>query len=435
MRKVWIGIAAAVLALIVFESLNHHPSPGPDDSAPLPLAYVAAEGKVEAMPGYDVDVGTGELNGRIARIFVKERDPVRKGQIVASLANEDLQALVTQAEHELTVARARLTEVESGARKEEILEARAHLQGATARMEEARDELRRSRELHQRRMVSQATLDSAEAAFKAAQAAVDEAAQRKKLLEEGPKPETVRLYRDQVQLAAATLDYARARLEKTLIRSPIDGTVIERYLDEGEGVDAGNPHPGDRRPQQALGRRRGRRDRHRKGSRGPDRPDHVQCLPRTDFPGDRPRNRQLCWGAQSPPEKSRSQPRLEGRSGEDRIRGKDTAAPRDDGRREDHAGRLQTTEGLKQCDFRSPGCAFTSSSNPCAKPRLQEFRPSKGLTAVQKSIKTGPHSALARAIPVSHRTGRQFGRTRTLPGFSYSRVVLEYHLLADRQQQ
>jgi HlyD family secretion protein len=236
MRKLWIGIAAAVLALVLFESLNHRSSPAPEDSPPLRLAYVAAEGKVEAMPGYDVDVGTGELNGRIARIFVKERDPVRKGEIVASLANEDLQALVTQAEHELTVARARLAELESGARKEEIQEARAHLEGATARMEEARDELRRSRELHQRRMVSQANLDSAEAAFKAAQAAVDEAAQREKLLEEGPKPETVRLYRDQVQLARATLDYARARLEKTLIRSPIDGTVIERYLDEGEGV-------------------------------------------------------------------------------------------------------------------------------------------------------------------------------------------------------
>ncbi len=236
MRKVWIGIAAAVLGLIVFESLSHRSSPAPDDSAPLRLAYVAAEGTVEAMPGYDVDVGTGELNGRIARIFVKERDQVRRDQVVASLANEDLQALVTQAEQELTVARARLTELESGARKEEILEARARLQGATARMEEARDELRRNRELHQRRMVSQATLDAAEATFKAAQAAVDEAAQGKRLLEEGPKPETVRLYRDQVQLAEATLDYARARLDKTLIRSPIEGTVIERYLNEGEGV-------------------------------------------------------------------------------------------------------------------------------------------------------------------------------------------------------
>jgi multidrug resistance efflux pump len=85
-------------------------------------------------------------------------------------------------------------------------------------------------------MIPQSTLDTAEAAYKSAQAAVDEATQRKKLLVEGPKPQTVQLYRDQVQQAAAALDYYRKRLNKTIIRSPIDGTVVERYLDEGEGV-------------------------------------------------------------------------------------------------------------------------------------------------------------------------------------------------------
>jgi multidrug resistance efflux pump len=103
-------------------------------------------------------------------------------------------------------------------------------------MEESRNQLKRDRDLRKQKMIPQATLDASQAAFKAAQAAVDEAEQRKKLLEEGPKPETVQLYRNQVQQAEAALDYYRKRLDKTLIRSPIDGTVIERYLDEGEGV-------------------------------------------------------------------------------------------------------------------------------------------------------------------------------------------------------
>ena len=127
-NKIWMAAAAAILIIfvIVYAMFTHHSAPDPDDTAPLRLAYVAAEGKVETMPGYDVDVGTSELNGRIAKIFVKEGEQVHKGQTVAELENEDLQAQVTQGERELQVAQARLTELESGARKEEIKEADAY---------------------------------------------------------------------------------------------------------------------------------------------------------------------------------------------------------------------------------------------------------------------------------------------------------------------
>jgi ABC exporter DevB family membrane fusion protein len=235
-QYIWIASAAVILILGIYALFTRHSATDADDAAPLRLAYVAAEGKVEAMPGYDVDVGTSELNGRIAKIFVKEGEQVHKGQTVAELENEDLQAQVTQGERELTVVKARLTELESGARPEEIKEADARLKGDSARLDEARNQLQRNRDLRKQHMISQATLDAAEAAFKAAQAAVNESTQRKLLLVKGPKPETVQLYRDQVQQAAATLDYYRMRLDKTIIRSPIDGTVIERYLDEGEGV-------------------------------------------------------------------------------------------------------------------------------------------------------------------------------------------------------
>lgn len=236
MKKIWIGSVVLILAFIAYAFFHLGSTPSPDTGAPLRLAYVAAEGKLDTRPGFDVDVGIGELNGSIARIFVKVGDQVRKGQTVVMLENTDLKAQVVQGEQELVVARTRLAEVEAGARKEEILAAAARLAGAEARLEEAGLQFRRNRELRQQGAIPQAPFDAAEATFKAAQAAVAEAAQQKKLLEAGPKPETVRLYRDQVKLAETTLDYYRRRLDKTNIRSPIDGTIIERYLDEGEGV-------------------------------------------------------------------------------------------------------------------------------------------------------------------------------------------------------
>jgi HlyD family secretion protein len=85
-------------------------------------------------------------------------------------------------------------------------------------------------------MVSSATLDERQRAHDAARAAADQAGQRKHLLEAGPRTETLALYENQVRLAEAALAYNRRLLDKTYVRSPIAGTVIQRYLDEGEGV-------------------------------------------------------------------------------------------------------------------------------------------------------------------------------------------------------
>ncbi len=236
MKRIWIGAGIVVVVLIAYGLVDYPASSPAQSNASLRAAWVAAEGKVETMPGFDVDLGTGELSGRIARILVKPGDQVEKAQIVIVLENDDLQAQVQRGEKERVVAERRLTEIKSGARTEEILAVSASLDGANARMEEAQHQLDRNRELHTKDMASQAMIDEREAALKSAQAAVSELNQRKKLLEEGAKPETVQRYRAEIGLARAALDYDRMRLEKTIIRSPITGTVIERYMDEGEGV-------------------------------------------------------------------------------------------------------------------------------------------------------------------------------------------------------
>ncbi|MBI4757265.1 MAG: biotin/lipoyl-binding protein [Betaproteobacteria bacterium] len=65
---------------------------------------VAAEGKLEAMPGYDINLATGELNGKVARILVREGEAVAAGQLVAVLESDDLRAQVAAAQRERAVA-------------------------------------------------------------------------------------------------------------------------------------------------------------------------------------------------------------------------------------------------------------------------------------------------------------------------------------------
>jgi HlyD family secretion protein len=197
---------------------------------------VAAEGKVETMPGYDINLGTGELNGKVARILVQEGDTVSQGQLVAVLENADLQAQVESSQRQLTLAKSQLKEVLSGSRREEIRQAAAALEGAIAGLREAERQYQRYKALRAQDMVSPAALGEQERAMKQAQAQVEEATQHKLLLEAGPKPETIKLSRDQVALAEANVKHSQQLLDKTFLRSPIAGSVIKRYLDEGEGV-------------------------------------------------------------------------------------------------------------------------------------------------------------------------------------------------------
>jgi HlyD family secretion protein len=237
MKKLFVPlllVALAVGAVLTYQ-YEKRPSKAPAISVAVPR-YVAAEGKVETMPGYDINLGTGELNGKVARILVQEGDTVTQGQLVAVLENSDLRAQVETAQRQLVVSQSQLKEVLSGARREEIQQAAAALEGATAAQHEAERQYQRYKDLQARGMVSPAALDERDRAMKEAQAKAEEAIQQKQLLEAGPKPETIKVSRNQVALAKADLEHSRQLLDKTQLRSPIAGTVIKRYLDEGEGV-------------------------------------------------------------------------------------------------------------------------------------------------------------------------------------------------------
>lgn len=199
------------------------------------VKYVAAEGKAEAMPGFEVEVGS-EIDGKIAEFFVNEGDKVKKGESVARLENRDVQAKLKEAEAELTVAKSRLKEVASGAREEEIKRAKAALEGAIANMDMAKKELERYERLFKESVITKSSMDEKERAFKVAAARVKEAEEEVRLLEKGPRQETLQFHEDAVKRAEAAIEYYKRIMEKTFITAPISGKVIRKYLQRGEMV-------------------------------------------------------------------------------------------------------------------------------------------------------------------------------------------------------
>lgn len=235
-------LAAGALAIVLAVALHFWNAP-PEvaQAAPQGPLAVAAEGKVEAVSGRDADVGSGQLFARIKEIPVREGEKVQAGQVVVRLIADDYQARLKSAEAERDVARARYRETAVGSRGEERRIAQANLDAARAALDEAARQLERQRGLKREGMISDAALDQSERAQRLAEAHLRAMKEQKALVDQGARAETRSLLEQQVKSAEQAVALARQQLELMTLRSPIDGVVIRRYMDPGEGVTADLP--------------------------------------------------------------------------------------------------------------------------------------------------------------------------------------------------
>jgi len=172
---------------------------------------VSAVGSVRALN--TVEVGS-QLSGQVEALYADFNTPVAAGDLLAQIDPQTFQRRVQEAEANLAVALANVSIQDASITKAEV---------ALANSER---EFRRQQSLVERGSVSASALDQAEANFLSARADLEIARAQKR------NAEATVLQRE------AALESARIDLERTDIRSPIDGVVIERAVDLGQTVAA-----------------------------------------------------------------------------------------------------------------------------------------------------------------------------------------------------
>ena len=198
---------------------------------------IMASGTVEA-----TEAALGfQMAGRIEWIGVREGASVKAGEEVARLDQEELQARYRAAEASLAASQAVLAELEVGFRPAEIAEGRAALRAAEEREADAQRDLQRARRLFEGGAVSREMLDKAETAARVAEAAGDQARERVRLLEEGPRRERITAQRAVVAQAEAGLGQVEAALANAVVTVPFPGVVTLRHREPGETVSPGLP--------------------------------------------------------------------------------------------------------------------------------------------------------------------------------------------------
>ncbi|PWV63504.1 efflux RND transporter periplasmic adaptor subunit [Plasticicumulans acidivorans] len=161
---------------------------------------VTATGTLQ--PTNEVTIGV-ELSGTMATVLVDYNDPVKEGQILAQLDTTKLKA-------QMLSSRATLE-----ANKAKVLQTQATVKEATAELARLREVAR----LSGGKVPSRTELDSAEATL--ARARADQSSAEAA-----------------VKQAAAQLEVDDTNLNKAVIRSPINGVVLERDVDPGQTVAA-----------------------------------------------------------------------------------------------------------------------------------------------------------------------------------------------------
>jgi HlyD family secretion protein len=193
---------------------------------------VFVSGSFEAV---EVDLAF-RIAGQIKTLPISEGDKIRGGQVVASLDTDTLETAQAGAKAEMAVARATLDELEEGTRKEVIAAARAALDSAKSRLVNAKAEFDRHAPLYKQGVISGTVFDAKETALRVAQADVDNASQRLKELEVGPREEQIRAAKARYERAQWELKKIELDLKHSNLETPVSGLVLVKANEEGEVV-------------------------------------------------------------------------------------------------------------------------------------------------------------------------------------------------------
>jgi HlyD family secretion protein len=180
-----------------------------------------------------------KVSGKVAWIGVDEGSAVKKGEVLVRLEDTEYRAQVEQAKGNLANLEAKLLELKHGSRPQEITQAQANLLQAQADLTNSSLTFERSNALYRNGIISRQDFDTAQYNYKNLQAKVNSLKQAYDLVEKGPRQEEIEAMKGEVEQAEGLLTYDQDEENNTVIRSPIEGRVLERAVEVGEFVTNG----------------------------------------------------------------------------------------------------------------------------------------------------------------------------------------------------
>jgi HlyD family secretion protein len=197
-------------------------------------ALVSTNGKIEPVENFEAHA---PISTNVKRIFVKEGDHVRKGQLLLELDDADIRSQAARAQAQLRAAQAEQADVGAGGTHEEVLTLDTQLIKARNARDYAKRNLDALRRLQQQGAASPGEVKQAEDALQRTEADLSLLEQKQK--DRYSRPEVAKVQAQQEE-AQAAYDAARDALRKSNIHAPFDGMVYSLPVKQGAYVQAGD---------------------------------------------------------------------------------------------------------------------------------------------------------------------------------------------------
>jgi HlyD family secretion protein len=202
--KLLVGAAAVILIAGGFWYWNAHKSDAAESAyrtAPVERGNIrvaiSATGTLSAIS--TVTVGS-QISGQVTDVLVDYNSEVKEGQVLARIDPSSYEAQIAQGNAQIANAQATLRQAQATLRNAEL-------------------DYRRKADLGAQRLVAQSDVDLARAALDQARAQVNSA-------------------QAQIRQQTASTQTTRVNLDRTVIRSPVDGVVLTRSIEPGQTVAA-----------------------------------------------------------------------------------------------------------------------------------------------------------------------------------------------------
>lgn len=158
---------------------------------------ISATGTLSAIS--TVTVGS-QISGQVTEVLVDFNSEVRQGDVLARIDPSSYEAQIEQGNAQIASARASLAQAQATLRNAEL-------------------DFRRKADLGEQKLVAQSDIDQARAAYEQARA-------------------QVAATQAQIRQQTASTQTTRVNLDRTVIRSPVDGVVLTRTIEKGQTVAA-----------------------------------------------------------------------------------------------------------------------------------------------------------------------------------------------------
>jgi len=207
-------------------------------SSTLNAGGVVLEAKGNVVPRHQVQVSP-KVGGLLIKVNPRFEEGAKfeKDEWLGEIEDIDYKAEYLRAVATHKEAHHRLEELENGNRPEEIEQARKSLEENVVQVQDAQRELRRMEQLYQSRVSNQQDLDRCRKEYEAVIKANGRLTAALKLMELGPRKESIDQARARLDQAKADLDKAEWRLRNCKILAPITGTILKKSAEEGNLVN------------------------------------------------------------------------------------------------------------------------------------------------------------------------------------------------------